>query len=156
MRLDKVETQLEFQSLTGFPGHSDLASGMKLPSVLKFQSLTGFPGHSDIVSAVAAVPQQQLLFQSLTGFPGHSDAKVNEPILIFIGVSIPNGLPRPFRHRHEPCPTLYCNVSIPNGLPRPFRRIGSLKHPTTPKQFQSLTGFPGHSDVKQSIMAAQE
>ena len=38
-------------------------------------------------------------------------------------------------------------VSIPNGLPRPFRH--TMQHlMMTAGMFQSLTGFPGHSDLR--------
>ncbi len=111
---------MRFQSLTGFPGHSDnsltgltiytatvsIPNGLPRPfrrqsasngcgSIRKFQSLTGFPGHSDFTGEKNA--QNPLMFQSLTGFPGHSD----------------------FNYR-----------IVQQGF----------------KMFQSLTGFPGHSD----------
>ena len=62
----------------------------------------------------------------------------------FKGVSIPNGLPRPFSHGNLKVVAVPVKVSIPNGLPRPF----SLE-PFPPINghlflFQSRTGSPGH------------
>ena len=39
-----------------------------------FQSLTGFPGHSDRAERIVQAQRlSPVAFQSLTGFPGHSD-----------------------------------------------------------------------------------
>ncbi len=62
------------------------------------------------------------------------------------GVSIPNGLPRPFRQALEHILDGGWIVSIPNGLPRPFRLECDAQEFPTANKFQSLTGFPGHSD----------
>ncbi len=109
----------------------------------KFQSLTGFPGHSDPDMGHGHLPKS--VFQSLTGFPGHSDAFLL--MACHIAVSIPNGLPRPFRRWLRGGVRLLSHlVSIPNGLPRPFRRQQAKADCAISVLFQSLTGFPGHSD----------
>src|SRR6266566_3865539 len=60
-----------------------------------FQTRTGFPGHSDLSKSIGTSPHEK--FQTRTGFPGHSDADETKKLLNFLGVSNPNGLPRPFR-----------------------------------------------------------
>jgi len=62
-------------------------------------------------------------FQSQTGFPGHLDL---------------------FLVRLEEQED--SSVSIPDGLPRPFRRFTKLIGYTGLGRFQSQTGFPGHLD----------
>src|SRR6266568_5171763 len=58
-----------------------------------------------------------------TGFPGHSDqAAVDHKLYLRF-------------------------VSIPNGLPRPFRLGTVVTNPNAAFWFQSRTGFPGHSDI---------
>src|SRR6266852_1931165 len=72
---------------------------------------------------------------------------------ILFQVSIPNGLPRPFRQEpwYAALP-MGKHVSIPNGLPRPFRPPGNTETVTVAALFQSRTGFPGHSDWEASFL----
>src|SRR5260370_20206865 len=81
---------------------------------------TGLPGHSDEAhKTVHGMILQKL--QSRTGFPGHSDLDEMQELWTVYKVSIPNGLPRPFRHKWAIRCRPFRKVSIPNGLPRPFR-----------------------------------
>ena len=51
------------------------------------------------------------MFQSLTGFPGHSDVMSENERDSHFEVSIPNGLPRPFRLRAS---TIACQAAKSN------------------------------------------
>src|SRR6266566_1452947 len=62
-------------------------------------------------------------------------------------VSNPNGLPRPFRQRIKgKVASPHYWVSNPNGLPRPFRQSLMADQDVSDPEFQTRTGFPGHSD----------
>ncbi len=113
-----------FQSRTGFPGHlaedlflrARVSNPVSIPNGLPrpfsqprtghddyvislFQSRTGFPGH--LASGCAhATLYLNALFQSRTGFPGHLAKGRNNAERQSWGVSIPNGLPRPFSPGH--------------------------------------------------------
>jgi len=43
---------------------------------------------------------------------------------------------------------MFFDVSIPNGLPRPFRPGNTIRELYDGVKFQSRTGFPGHSDAE--------
>ncbi len=63
--------------------------------------------------ASQAIPTRQIalwdkpaesMFQSRTGFPGHSDTETSTSVVEGVEVvSIPNGLPRPFRPLRSGC-----------------------------------------------------
>ena len=131
-----------FQSRTGFPGRfalvvstalirsgmgfnperasqavSPLIIGLILLGLGLFQSRTGFPGRFAQPSFLLYA--HLFRFQSRTGFPGRFASISAKRKALRVLVSIPNGLPRPFR--------------------RAKLRIGQVSITT----FQSRTGFPG-------------
>src|SRR5579884_2255036 len=160
---------MRFQSLTGVPGHLAIFAAIFTHEHRgKFQSLTGVPGH--LARQEARGQQQGQSFQSLTGVPGHlAIIGLHNPVLQ-IGVSIPNGRPRPFSlyahstasagqqivsipngrprpfspYHRLPSACHTARVSIPNGRPRPFSRSRNKTKTESISLFQSLTGVPGH------------
>ena len=166
--------ELVFPSRTGFPGHSDeeeirvttLETVEQCFHPERASQAIPTAGHSQMSGmrrrcfnperASQAIPTVKYilqeaklirLFPSRTAFPGHSDATRQGRAHSGNEVSIPNGLPRPFRLGFWWSPTIKrclfpsrtgfpghsdisgraCHgpgtaVSIPNGLPRPFRR----------------------------------
>src|SRR6266568_4663956 len=145
---------------TGFPGHSDQAA-VDHKLYLRFVSIPNGLPRPFRLGTVVTNPNAAFWFQSRTGFPGHSDifyciavgpggssfnperASQAIPTLLLnqnarwhSDVSIPNGLPRPFRLGWSiQCCALALCVSIPNGLPRPFRRQIFLVQPHCPSGF---------------------
>src|SRR6266568_3043310 len=90
------------------------------PLPLRFQSRTGFPGHSDGPEETTdpSVGKRFNPERASQAIPTQKPRRVDQQIS---DVSIPNGLPRPFRHPTVKMEMLLPRVSIPNGLPRPSR-----------------------------------
>src|SRR6266566_9471126 len=135
-----------FQSRTGFPGHSDTGEEYFLTSTEQ-----GFnPERASQAIPTRIYPGIDVC--TLYSFnPERASQAIPTWVCLFankciVDVSIPNGLPRPFRRR-KTCLRRGCRtVSIPNGLPRPFRLIFIVSCRGFLSLFQSRTGFPGHSD----------
>ncbi len=64
--------------------------------------------------------------------------------VVIVWVSIPNGLPRPFSLPSQLRKGSVSGVSIPNGLPRPFSLSLKQRQRSACRSFQSRTGSPGH------------
>ncbi len=74
-------------------------------------------------------------FQSLTGSTGHLAHESEFDRIVFIVVSIPNGLHRPFSLSSAKLEDGNIEVSIPNGLHRPFSQREKGWHQTTSTRF---------------------
>src|SRR5579884_1839122 len=136
---------MRFQSLTGVPGHLAIFAAIFTHEHRgKFQSLTGVPGHLAIIGLHNPVLQIGVSIPNGRPRPfslyAHSTASAGQQI-----VSIPNGRPRPFSPYHRlPSACHTARVSIPNGRPRPFSRSRNKTKTESISLFQSLTGVPGH------------
>src|SRR6266566_4152098 len=116
-----------FQSRTGFPGHSDTGEEYFLTSTEQ-----GFnPERASQAIPTRIYPGIDVC--TLYSFnPERASQAIPTWVCLFankciVDVSIPNGLPRPFRRR-KTCLRRVCRaVSIPNGLPRPFRPRSSFR-----------------------------